>query len=206
MGAQGSGDIAEAATEHGHVRRVDKASTKAKRDPTSGVEMLAGIIGLVFGAILSYVAQRIHSDRESRRDASIEIVSRWQSSEMLRARTVAYEILRRNLANPNPLGFESLFVQLVHESKMDDWLEISKVVHFFELIGFLRMDKKLDDDILRRGLGSSARFWDEKILSPWFEASQADTDREELNWHAPLRALNNALSVAKNSKHQYPKA
>jgi DNA-binding ferritin-like protein (Dps family) len=156
------------------------------------VEVLAGILGALLGGFVTLWVSRIESHRLNRTKIVQDLYHTWHSDETLRARIRAGAVLGENDKKPRPLKtYDELYADLWEMGRQEDWIAISRIMHFFEECGELLEIRAIDVDSLRKLLGRYIEFWVDGYLAPIGQASQERDPRS--GWYQPIASLRIAL-------------
>lgn len=152
------------------------------------VELVTGVIGAVLGVLGALLVQRSESKRLGRLAVSQDLYRKWQSLEMTEARSRAFVVLRRNGQEPNPLTFAQL-AESIQPAQKEDWLAVSRVIHFFEECGTLLKADAADGNSLKTLLGRYVEYWHDGYLEPLWDRSKGTDPAAELHWFPPIAEL-----------------
>jgi hypothetical protein len=150
------------------------------------IGLLGVVIGTWFTAYLSIEQQK----RQSRIQLVLELFSEFQSREMLESRTEAGDTMK-NHATAMSQGLAKLR-QVVAE---DEWLHISRVVHFFETFAIFYTTDNLSRDLARSTLGRYFTSWYEPRIKPLANASLQNEDHWYA-WAVSMNSLAKALNLS----------
>src|SRR4051794_37337667 len=100
-------------------------------------EVLAAVLGAILGALLAgylnFVTQSKALRASNQTSLTVKLYEEWHSASMLEARIRAFQILRDHPAN----SFTELQEDLLATGREDDSTKLSRLLHFFELLGML---------------------------------------------------------------------
>lgn len=115
----------------------------------------------------------------------------FQSSDMLRARIRAENILVENARSKSPLNTEALYEKLHKQQKQeDDWLCVLRVLHFFENLGKLHLAGALSPSLTKEFFESYLKdYFENESLGELANASPGN------NWAPPVIQLANAWGI-----------
>ncbi|QXJ23901.1 hypothetical protein AGRA3207_005125 [Actinomadura graeca] len=164
------------------------------------VEITAGLLGALLGAACTFVVQRLESRRRWRFDLAQELYRTWQSIEHIEARVRAYYLLTENLRSQHPQSFLELATACRAEGRTEDWIAISRVLHFFEECGALLDCAAVDHALLKHLIGRYVTYWVDGFLHPWWELSTGRDDPRELGWHTPISRLRARVGAPQPSR------
>jgi hypothetical protein len=156
-------------------------------------QLLAAVLGAVVGSILggymTFKAQATAAVRSSRTDRTIQLYEEWQDAPMLAARITANIVLRENHSSPAPRSFSGLYELLLGEGRDDDWFRVSRVIHFFELMGALKHEGELDSELFWDLLGRYVEYWRTYTLDELIALSERDDEPSESGWSTSIKRL-----------------
>ncbi|WP_067840377.1 hypothetical protein [Nocardia lijiangensis] len=156
-------------------------------------ELLAAILGAIIGSALggyiSYVVQTQAVARSERMLRTLRLYEEWQDTEMLTARIRANWILERNFTAESPKSFSQLSSALLEAQKEEDWIAVSRVVHFFELVAMLLDAGELHRPTFRRLFDRYVAYWCDTALDQLVAVSEREDAELEAGWATAVRGL-----------------
>lgn len=153
------------------------------------MEIASGALGAILGAVCALVVQRVESGRLGRRAVTQNLYQKWQSLEMTTARSKAFVALRNNMQETTPLTFVTLAESFHQSDQHENWLAVSRVIHFFEECGALMAVGALDKEMTKSLLGRYIEYWHDGFLLPLWQISNSVDSAIELHWYPPLSQL-----------------
>jgi hypothetical protein len=151
--------------------------------------VLGAIIGSALGGYLTFVAQTRATARSERAQRTIRLYEEWHGAPMLAARIRAHEILKENFATQSPKSFTQLAGKLLDSRKEDDWMAVSQVVHFFELVAKLLQEGEIHPEIFWSLLGRYVSYWRTTALDQLIEISEREDNPDEAGWSSAIKDL-----------------
>lgn len=154
---------------------------------------------LLFNLLLGEMERR-HEANRTKTQLTIGLHTEFQTSDMLRCRIAAENILVENAKSAAPLGSSALYEKIhKQEKRSEDWLAVSRVLHFYENLGKLHAAKALDDALVQRlfkGYVQAA------FANQYFaELMNASSDSE---WAEPILTLARALGIDTSKRWPQP--
>jgi len=151
------------------------------------VELWAGlavtILGAVIGVVLSaHYAQRAESQR-TRIVTTLDLYQNFQSDQMLRCRIRGSRVLMENEAAEEP----SSFCELNREIDAESRYQVSRLIHFFEMLGALGNLRYLDRNLVRELFQEYFEFYYAPILLPLAARSEQRDPPREREWVSPIK-------------------
>jgi hypothetical protein len=125
------------------------------------VGSLVGAVAALGGAWLNKIGERdiqreerierqkIEDDRK-KKDLTREIFLKWEEIENLQARIKAEQII---------LADNGDYDAMASSNKLDEWLNVSRIFHFVEMLGDLLKDEQLDLPLYRSLFRRDISYW-----------------------------------------------
>jgi hypothetical protein len=158
------------------------------------VQLISGLIGVLVGGMITLIIQRIESRRVGRLDRTHRLYESWQSADGLSFRVRANFLLRKNAESASPKSLMELADELRSADTGNDWLAITRTLHFFEECGALLDTRALDLPLFRNLFDQYVTYWVERCLRPLYEASTGKDPEIELNWYRRVEFLRSAMN------------
>ncbi|MDI6099823.1 hypothetical protein QLQ12_14570 [Actinoplanes sp. NEAU-A12] len=157
------------------------------------MEIIAGIVGAILGALGTMIVARLESRRTGRLKAVYDLYARWHSSEMNYARIRAHHVFHSEQQNRVPKSYWQINESLWAGGREDDWIAIQLVIHYFESCGELLEEGAIDRSLFQRMMGRYASYWIDRYIHPlWFRSLEPD-DGAELGWYTKIACLRENL-------------
>jgi hypothetical protein len=152
-------------------------------------EIVAAVLGAILGAVLASYLNFVVTMRSmrlvSQTELTIKLYEEWQGFGMLEARIRANEVLREHSQD----SFSQLYSRLVSDGRHGDWNQTSRVIHFFELIGMLLAEDRLDRTVFRRLFGRYIHYWRSEMLDGLINRSETIDRSLESGWAQAIKNL-----------------
>jgi hypothetical protein len=142
------------------------------------------------------IAEKRQVVQNQRTQLTIALHNQFQSLDMLRVRLKAAEVLRENYLSGQKLNSSQLYQKLYFdENRQDDWLCVSALLHFYEEVGKLRKQGKVDENLTRIFFERYLReMYEKEFLGHLASISTSS------NWASSVTDLANWLDIPTNPK------
>ncbi|MBW4444766.1 MAG: hypothetical protein KME10_26950 [Plectolyngbya sp. WJT66-NPBG17] len=141
--------------------------------------LVGGIIGSISSAVLTYVFTNIQQQHHARVQTTIQMYEKYQSSEMLLARIKAERVLYENRQQLKPLSYTEIYHE-TYANHDENWLYVSRIVHYFEQIAILHQEKFLEERLFRSSIAPYLRFWYNEYFGIVYDTSIKN--KEDTDW------------------------
>lgn len=153
------------------------------------MQVLAGVIGALFGGVVTFVIGRMESARLQAIHVSQDLYRSWHSSEMMAARVRAHDVLTDNVGSGAPKSYIELRKRCRDFDRDEDWLAVTRVLHFFEECGALVEIRAANSSLIQKLLGRYVEYWFDRHIEPLWRHSLGRDDPVELGWYEKAALL-----------------
>jgi hypothetical protein len=153
------------------------------------VQIAAVLLGVVVGGVITFTIQRSESRRVGCIDRTHRLYEAWQSIDNFPFRVRANDILKENAHSTTPESAMQLRRRLISSGSLNDWIAITRILHFFEECGAFLDAKAIDRELFKELFDVYVKYWVDSCLRPLYEASEGVDEAIELNWYRRVSSL-----------------
>jgi hypothetical protein len=146
---------------------------------------VGAVLGAALGGFITYMVTVRAARVSSNRALTLRLYEDWHSVEMLDARIGAADVLKRFGEDT----FSEMYLNLESVDRRSDWVKVSRVVHFFELLGTLLREGQLDDAMFWRLFSRYVAYWRSEMLDGLMRRSEERDGPLEHGWTQAVRFL-----------------
>jgi hypothetical protein len=146
------------------IQGLSATASRAAEESWGPSEYLAGAALAVSTvvALSVFLLQKSNEDRQRKIDLTLSIFFQWDSFEMLGIRVEAERILK----SPEFQGkaYIEIYETLRSRKKLNEWRNVSRLLHFCEMLADLLRSSRLDPSLFRTVFTRDLTFWCSELI------------------------------------------